>query len=132
MKKKLILVIILIALSIFVKIPNYVELNNLAIIESIGIDYNNSHYTIYLKEVIPIKDDLGINYKYKYYKDDGKNIRETITKLKSKTKKKLYLDKVKFLVTNTTTSMKISKELNINFKYIYHTKNNILKKLKEI
>lgn len=131
MKKKLILLLFLISLSIFFNIPDYAELNNIAIIEGIGVSYNNNHYTIYLKEIIPTKDDLGINYKYNYYKEDGKSINNTIKKLQKKTKKKLYLSRAKFLITNKKTSSKILKDLNLNIKYIYHTKSDIYKKIKE-
>lgn len=131
MKKRFLILLFLISMSIFFKIPEYVELNNLAIIEGIGVSYNNNHYTIYLKEVIPTKDDLGINYKYNYYKEDGKTIKTTLKKLQKKTKKKLYLSRAKFLITNKKTSTKILKDLNLNIKYIYHTKYNIYKKLKE-
>ena len=130
MKKRFLILLFLISMSIFFKIPEYVELNNLAIIEGVGVSYNNNHYTIYLKEVIPTKDDLGINYKYNYYKEDGKIIKTTLKKLQKKTKKKLYLSRAKFLITNKKTSNKILKDLNLNIKYIYHTNNNIYKKLK--
>jgi len=131
MKKNFILLLFFILISVFFKIPKYVELNNLAIIEGIGINYNHNYYTLYLKEVIPTKDNLGISYKYKYYKEDGKTIRKALNKLEQTTKKKLYLNKVKFLITNKKTSSKIITDLKLNIKYIYHTKNNIYKKLKQ-
>ena len=130
MKKRFLILLFLISMSIFFKIPEYVELNNLAIIEGVGVSYNNNHYTVYLKEIIPTKDNLGINYKYNYYKEDGKTIKTTLKKLQKKTKKKLYLSRAKFLITNKKTSNKILKDLNLNIKYIYHTNNNIYKKLK--
>ena len=48
--KKRIIIITVIVLTYFIKIPPYVELNNLAIIESIGIEYKDNQYIIYLKE----------------------------------------------------------------------------------
>ena len=38
MKKLLIIALILLFISIFVEVPEYIELNNLKIIESIGYD----------------------------------------------------------------------------------------------
>ena len=66
MKKIFILILIILGGIIF-KIPEYKELNQLAIIESIGLYYDESNYVIYLREIIPIKSDEGIDYEYKYY-----------------------------------------------------------------
>ena len=53
---KLLIIFLLIPL-LFINIPPYIELNNLAIIEEIGIKQNKENYTLYLKEIIPIKED---------------------------------------------------------------------------
>ena len=66
--KKLILVIIILLELTLIKVPEYVELNNLAIIDSIAVIEEKNHYTIIMKEIIPIKSDQGIKYEYKYYK----------------------------------------------------------------
>ena len=66
MKRLLLFIIILVGAFIF-KIPKYVELNNLAIIEGIGIEHLDNKYTIYLKEIIPKKKENGIIYEYKFY-----------------------------------------------------------------
>ena len=117
--KRLMLLLILISFSYFLHIPHYVELNNLAIIEGIGVSFKNNHYTIYLKEIIPIKDEQGINYEYNYYQEDGKTIKKAFNKIQNKTKKKLYLKEAKFLVTNLKTSEKITHELKIKTKNIH-------------
>ncbi len=129
--KKIFIILIIILGAYIIKIPTYVELNNLAIIEQIAINYKNEYYTIYLKEIIPKKDENGINYEYTYYKASGKNIKSTLNKLNNKTKKKLYLKKVKSLITNLNTTKKVIKELNINPQNIIHTKKDIYKKLKD-
>ena len=59
---KLLIIFLLIPL-LFINIPPYIELNNLAIIEEIGIKQNKENYTLYLKEIIPIKEELGIPVK---------------------------------------------------------------------
>ena len=63
MKKTIILFIIFIILSIFVKIPEYKELNNIKIIDRVYVycDYYE------LREVLLDKEDY--NYEYKYYKE---------------------------------------------------------------
>ena len=88
MKKYLFLLLLLIPL-LFIKIPEYNELNNLAIIDRIYISCNNN-YNVKLREIIPIKDNNGIKYEYKYYKGNGNNIYSIIKNIDEKTKKKLF------------------------------------------
>lgn len=79
MKKYLILIIILIIISLFIKIPKYRELNSIKIIDKIYVycDYYK------LREILLDKDDY--NYEYKYYNE--KNIN----------KNKYYIDKAKYI-----------------------------------
>ena len=65
MKKTIIIITLLFTISLFIRIPNYLELNNLIIIDKINIDCKNK--TINYSEVIPYKDNNTINYKYKEY-----------------------------------------------------------------
>ena len=129
MKKLFLLLLILLGAFIF-KIPEYVELNNLAIIEAIGVELSNDKYTIYLKEVIPKKDENGIKYEYKYYKSSDLNLEDAYEKLSDTTKKKLYYNDVKSLVINLEKSNKIVKLFSIKPKNIIHTKKDIYKELK--
>ena len=131
MKRILIIIIIVIGAVIF-RIPEYVELNNLAIIESIGVQYENRKYTIYLKEIIPKKDENGINYDYKYYKSQEVSLKDAYKKLPAKTKKKLYYNDVKALVLNIEKSNKVMKLFKIKPKKIIHIKDNVYKELKDI
>ena len=81
MKKTIILFIILFIFSLFVKLPKYRELNHLKIIDKVIVycDYN------VLREVIPKRDDNGIEYEYKYYKEKKIN------------KSKYFIDKSKMI-----------------------------------
>ena len=79
MKKTIILTIILIILSLFIKIPKYNEINNIKIIDKV-YKYCDSYK---LREVLLDKDDY--NYEYKYYKEKKIN------------KNKYYIDKAKFI-----------------------------------
>lgn len=131
MKKIIVIIIVLIGAYIF-RIPEYVELNEIAIIEGIAVDYDGYNYTVYLKEVIPIKSDQGIDYKYKYYKGEALSIEDGYEEIKNNTKKKLYLNRCKFLVTDLYSSEDILKTLDINPSTIYHDINNVYEKLKSL
>ena len=107
---KLLIIFLLIPL-LFINIPPYIELNNLAIIEEIGIKKNKENYTLYLKEIIPIKEDNSIKYEYKYYESTNKNIKTCLKDINKTTKKTIYLNKVKTIYTNKFINIK--KELGI-------------------
>ena len=107
---KLLIILLLIPL-LFINIPPYIELNNIAIIEEIGIKQNKNNYTLYLKEIIPIKEDNSIKYEYKYYESTSKNIKACLRKINKSTKKTIYLNKVKTIYTNKNINIK--KELGI-------------------
>ena len=79
MKKTIILTIIFIILSLFIKIPKYNEINNIKIIDRV---YKYCDY-YKLREVLLDKDDY--NYEYKYYKEKKIN------------KNKYYIDKAKMV-----------------------------------
>ena len=81
MKNTIILFIILFLFSLFAKIPRYRELNHLKIIDKIYVycDYNK------LREILPTRDDNGIEYEYKYYKEKKIN------------KGEYYIDKAKVI-----------------------------------
>lgn len=74
MKKTIFIIILLFIISLFVHIPNYLELNDLIIIDKIDIDCKNK--TINYNEVIPYKDNNGIDYKYKEHSYKYENINE--------------------------------------------------------
>ena len=123
--KKIIYFLIVFLISFLIKIPPYIELNNLAIIETIGIEEKDNMYTIYLKELIPIKNDQGIKYEYKYYEASSKTIDKAINKIKKETSKKLYFSKIKKIITNIKNTDPIKKELDIKPNSITHTNKNI-------
>lgn len=130
MKKYILIIIIIIELVTF-KIPPYLELNDLAIIEEIIVEKQQNNYKLTLKEKIPTKGDQGINYKYKYYTKTAKTIKKAYNYLQKSTKKRLYLNKAKSLVTNMTTSKKIIESLDINPKTITNTNKFTYKEKKD-
>lgn len=115
-----------------IKIPTYVELNNLIIVEAIGVECKKDSYKLYFKEIIPTKDDTGITYKYKVYdSDDFDSLDKSYKKIEDKSKKKIFYKDTRYLVTNCTKSDKIINYFKIKPNYIEHTKKNIEKKIKK-
>jgi len=74
---------------------NYNELNDLAIIKSIGIEYNNDYY-IYAEIIEDIdKDNIP---KTKVIKASGKNMDELFNNIKLLVNKEIYLDHIDLLI----------------------------------
>ncbi len=119
---KLLILLLLIPI-LFIDIPPYIELNNISIIETIGIEENKNEYTLYLKEIIPIKEDNSITYKYHYYESTNKTLKKCLQDIESNSNKKIYLNKVKKLYTNKNINIK--KELGIKPNSIKITNKNI-------
>lgn len=130
--KKIIVIIFTLLGAYFFKVPEYRELNEIAIIEGMAVDYDGYNYKIYFKEIIPIKGDQGIEYEYKYYEGVSSSIEDTYKEIVSNTKKKLYLKRCKFLVTNMYHSDEIIDVLNINPSTIYHNTKEVYETLKKL
>ncbi len=128
---KLFIIFVLLAPIIIFFNPPYVELNDLAIIQGVGVSCGDE-LNLYLKEIIPIKGDSGIKYQYEYYQGMGNSVFDSFQNIQLKTKKKLYLKKAKFLVTDCTKSNKIIDSLSLNDLKIYHVKEDVFNKLKEV
>ena len=78
MKKIIVLVVLIIMFGFIIKIPEYHELNDLAIIQGVGVEYKNHSYTVYMKEVIPVRSDMGIDYEFKYYEGESSDLEKAI------------------------------------------------------
>ena len=126
------LVLILLLLPIFIfKIPKYVELNDLAIIQGVGYSCHDGNKILYLKEIIPIKGEAGLEYQYEYYQEQGEKFNNLVQKIENHTKKKIYLSKVKFVVTNCNISKDVEEELKKQDIKIYYVESDIKQKLKK-
>lgn len=131
---KTVFVVILVLVPIFIfKIPEYVELNDLAIIEGIGLSCHEDGVTLYLKEVVPVKSDAGITYQYNYYQSDGKKLDNAYQKIQNKEDKKIFIDRSQYIVTNCTSTDFIFEYFHLyNLKIQHqHTNKNIVKQLKK-
>lgn len=107
MKKILISTFILIILFIYF-VPTYNELNNIMIIDKVKVMKDNNTYNITFREVIPKRNNNGIIYTYKYHKTKVNNINKSISNIEKNTNKKLYLSKVKSLITNINSDLIIN------------------------
>lgn len=87
MKKTLFIIILLFIISLFIHIPDYIELNDLIIIDKINIDCSSK--TIKYREIIPYKDNNSISYKYKNYKYSYNEVNKFFNK------KNIYYKKAK-------------------------------------
>lgn len=92
---------------------SYQELNNMAIITSIGIDKTEKKYTVILKETIPRKEENKTSTDYKYYKGTGSTIEKAIEKAKENSSKDIYLKQVQNMML---TDKKIAKQIPASFK----------------
>ena len=131
---KTVFVVILVLVPIFIfKIPEYVELNDLAIIEGIGLSCHEDGVTLYLKEVVPVKSDAGITYQYNYYQSDGKKLDNAYQKIQNKEDKKIFMNRSQYIVTNCTSTDFIFEYFHLyNLKIQHqHTNKNIVKQLKK-
>ena len=131
MKKIIVLVVLIITFGFIIKIPEYHELNDLAIIQGVGVEYENNSYTVYMKEVIPVRSDMGIDYEFKYYEGESSDLEKAVERAQDKTKKKLYYNKVKFLVTDIENSDYIKDVLKIKPRNVYHPSGDIKEHLKK-
>lgn len=129
---KTVFVVILILIPIFIfKIPEYVELNDLAIIEGIGLSCHEDGVTLYLKEVVPVKSDAGITYQYNYYQSDGKKLDNAYQKIQNKEDKKIFMNRSQYIVTNCTSTDFIFEYFHLYDLKIQHADKNIVKQLKK-
>ena len=53
MKKYVLIIVIIIFMMIFIKVDDYVELNNLVLVDGIGVSCRDNSYVLFIKEIIP-------------------------------------------------------------------------------
>ena len=84
------IIYILLFLCLIFNTNNYQELNRLAIITNIGIDYSNNNYTLIYQEVIPSKKDGKIINNYKYHISKDKDLEKAFSEMKRIIPKTIY------------------------------------------
>ncbi len=91
---------------------NYTELNDLAIIKSIGIEYNHDYF-IYAEIMEDIdKDNIP---KTKVIKASGKNMDELFNNIKLLVNKEIYLDHIDLLILDENLNKENFDEIIIYF-----------------
>lgn len=95
MKKILITILLVLCITGCV---NYTELNELLVVTSIGIDYKDDKYIVYLSTVDGKFDDNDIEKEYKTYKEEGTTLVDAFNKLYQVVDKKIYLSHLDLLV----------------------------------
>ena len=104
MKKiKMLLLLILITLSLTG--CNYIELNKLAIVSALGIDYKNNHYEITAQVMDVQKTENGnMNQKSIIYEAEGETIGKAIRNLSEKYPKTIYLGHLEIIILGKETT----------------------------
>ena len=128
--KRYLFLLIFCMIGFFLPIPDYVELNHLMIVDSIGLDCSFDGYHLYLKEVIPKRGDDGIHHDYKIYYGNGNSIKDSYFDIIDNGHKKIFLDDTKTIITNCPSSKELIQTFSLHPKSIIHTKKDIKKELK--
>jgi len=100
MKKIIIQVFIISLFLTLIPTPEYKELNHLILVNKIKITCTNNYITGTISEIIPIKDDSGVNYKEKKYYTKGNSLEELKINLEKQTNNKFYYKSIKKIKTN--------------------------------
>ena len=94
MKKIFLIIFIFLLTGCF----NYRELNDIAIITSIGIDYDNEYKVSFL--IADSKEDNSNKYKSTIITGSGKTLEKCFSNIKKKSSKKLYYGHLKLVIIN--------------------------------
>lgn len=89
---------IILSLFLMTGCVNYTELDELLVVTSIAIDYQNNEYIVYINTVEGSLDDSAIEKKYLTYKSEGFTILEAFNNLYHDISKKVYLSHLDLLV----------------------------------
>jgi len=103
MKKQLIFILIIILIKFFIPIKPYIEVNNINIITKIEVTCSDK-YILKYTETIPERDDNGIEYKYKTYKEEGEDLLDIIKRIEKN--KNIFKDKAKIITHNCNKKIK--------------------------
>ena len=100
MKKVIIIIIAIITLIYVNGGQNYTELNDLALIKSIGITYENNEYTLYAEIIDEVtQDNLP---QTKVIKASDGNIKDVFNNIKLLVNKEIYLSHIDLLIISET------------------------------
>lgn len=137
MKKILLIITLLITIT---GCSKYRELNELSIISTITIAYEDNEYHLVLQEILPEKGENKVDYNYKYHESKSKSLDKAFNNIIGNSPKYIYLEKVQNVIIAEDEKEKITKTF---FKYLKKNKDinpesnyiiskNSLKKVLEI
>ena len=110
MKKILVLLITTLFLT---GCTSYIELNDLAVINAIGLEYKNNTYNFYASIVLEV-DDETLKPKTSIYEIKGNSLNEIFDNLSLTLSKKIYISHLDLLLVNDSIKTNELKEI-INF-----------------
>ena len=114
MKKIKIILLIIMLLSL--SGCNYIELNKLAIVSSLGIDYKDNKYEITAQVMdVQKKTDGSVNEKSIIYESEGETIGQAIRNLSEKYPKTVYLGHIEIIILGKEI---IEEKIEDTFDYI--------------
>lgn len=80
----------------------YSEANHLAVVDMIGLSYQDQEYQLYLTVVEPEKKENDTENQHKYYKVTGRSLGEAFEKANQISKKSTYLEHLSIILLDTS------------------------------
>ena len=139
MKKVLYVVLIIFSIFLLSGCSKYEELNNLAIISNITIEYKDDTFIVVMQAMMPQKKENKVDYDYKYHSSSNKSLNKAFSNIIDHSPKKIYLRRVQNVIISYKEREKIMKSFlkyneekkNISKEAsVVATKNNLDKFLK--
>ena len=118
--KKYIFLVLMLLLLLFLPIPEYHELNQIKILNSIQITCINHQYYVIYKEIVPEKDNNRIHYRYPTYESYGTDLSSIKKDFDQKYHSLFYYDRIKFISTNCSNIDEISQVYSISHNKIQY------------
>lgn len=112
---KIKIIILLIITTITLTGCSYTELNKLAIVSALGIDYKNGQYELTAQVMDIKKQDTGTKEKSIIYETKGETIGKAIRNLSEKYPKTVYLGHVEIIILGKETA---EEKINDIFDYV--------------
>lgn len=113
MKLKLLLILVLMIL--FTGCTSYTELNDLSIVNTLGIDYKDNKYILYVNVVEGKIDDGEIEKNFKTFISPEETLEEAFKKIYLTSEKKLYLSHIDLLILTEDVINSHMKDIINNF-----------------
>ena len=94
-------ILILILLFMLTGCSSYIELNDLAIINTLGLEKVNDNYKLYAS-IVNIKDEEALEPEIETYEIEGNSLNQIVDNLSLTLNKKIYMSHLNLLIINDT------------------------------